>query len=104
MLVHLDTSIPTAFIFNLLDFEFGLPAFFSSLVQSPGVDKNAPKAGDTTVAYRILRMRKPADGLPCGRAGPWSIKSGHSSLILTASALRWKKTRLAAVPFTVSLL
>ena len=27
MLFHLDTLIPTAFIFNLPDFEFGFPAF-----------------------------------------------------------------------------
>lgn len=45
-----------------------------------------------------------SDGLHYVRAGPWLIKSGHSSLILAASALRRKKTRLTAVSFTVSLL
>ena len=71
MLFHLDTSIPTAFIFNLPDFEFGFPTFFSLLVQSPEADTNAPKVGGTTCANRMLRTREAADGLRYGRASPW---------------------------------
>jgi len=43
-------------------------------------------------------MKEAADGLHFGRVGPWKLLSGHYSPILTASALRWKKTRLAAAP------
>ena len=71
MLLHLDTSIPTAFIFNLPDFEFGFPAFFSLLVQSPKADTNTPKAGGTTCTNRMLRTRAAADRLLCGRVGLW---------------------------------
>ena len=71
MLLPLDTSIPTAFIFNLPDFEFGFPTFFSLLVQSPEADTNAPKVGGTTCANRMLRTREAADGLRYGRASPW---------------------------------
>jgi len=41
---------------------------------------------------------KLADGLVCGRNGPWRLTSGQDAPILTALATMRKKTRLAAVP------